>query len=249
MVWIIVMFLSAVWTLILTAPIHCQSIHCWASDGMLHFSKSDEETNSSTYWMSWGWAHFQQSFILVNYSFKWEPLVYLSVMIHEPDTCTVTCNPNCEDKVPGLAKSLARRPGAIVFSSRATKIYHRPARRATLSPGLPRNVPSKLRAQGRTLLQPRPRRRNNVPARTQKLVGKAIWLNASKSKRIAMLRQTAYRAAAAIELEPVMRFTGFIEENMCAKWVAVETDTSIVAVRSTWEQRNAMTCEINVIMY
>ncbi len=33
----------------------------------------------------------------------------------------------------GLAKSLARRPGAIVFSSRATKMYHRPARRATLN--------------------------------------------------------------------------------------------------------------------
>ncbi len=49
---IIVMFLSA---LILTAPIHCrayidshsdgthslQSIHCWDTDAMLHFSKSD----------------------------------------------------------------------------------------------------------------------------------------------------------------------------------------------------------------
>ncbi len=33
--WIIVMFLSAVWTLILTAP-----IHWWASDAMLQFSKS-----------------------------------------------------------------------------------------------------------------------------------------------------------------------------------------------------------------
>ncbi len=32
----------------------------------------------------------------------------------------------------GLAKSLARRPGAIVSSSRATKIYLRPARRAIL---------------------------------------------------------------------------------------------------------------------
>ncbi len=40
-----------------------QSIRCWASDGMLHFSKSDEETNSSTSWMTWGWAHFQQMFI------------------------------------------------------------------------------------------------------------------------------------------------------------------------------------------
>ncbi len=43
-VWIIVMFLSAVWTLILTAPIH---FHWWASDGMLNFSKSDEETKLS----------------------------------------------------------------------------------------------------------------------------------------------------------------------------------------------------------
>ncbi len=41
-----------------------QSIHCWASDGMLHFSKSDEETNSSTSWMIWGRGHFQLIFIL-----------------------------------------------------------------------------------------------------------------------------------------------------------------------------------------
>ncbi len=45
-----------------------QSIHWWASDAMLHFSKSDEETNSSTSWMTWGFpanVHFW-----VNYSFK-----------------------------------------------------------------------------------------------------------------------------------------------------------------------------------
>ncbi len=53
----------------------------------------------------------------------------------------------------GLAKLLARRPGAIVFSSRATKMYQRPARWATFNSGLPRNVSSKLRARGRTLLQ------------------------------------------------------------------------------------------------
>ncbi len=34
-------------------------------------------------------------------------------------------------------------------------MYHRSARRATLNTGLPRNVPSKLRARGHTLLQPR----------------------------------------------------------------------------------------------
>ncbi len=42
-VWIIVMFLSAVWTH--SDGTHSlQSIHWW-SDVMLHFSKSDEETN------------------------------------------------------------------------------------------------------------------------------------------------------------------------------------------------------------
>ncbi len=35
---IIVMFLSTVWTIILTAPIHCKRIHWWASDVMIHFS-------------------------------------------------------------------------------------------------------------------------------------------------------------------------------------------------------------------
>ncbi len=40
-----------------------QRIHWWASDVMLHFSKSDEETNSSTSWMAWEWIHFQQIFI------------------------------------------------------------------------------------------------------------------------------------------------------------------------------------------
>ncbi len=40
-----------------------QRIHCWASDDMLHFSTSDEETYSSTSWMAWGWVHFQLIFI------------------------------------------------------------------------------------------------------------------------------------------------------------------------------------------
>ncbi len=30
---------------------------------MIHFSKSNEGTNSSTSWMAWGWEHFQQIFI------------------------------------------------------------------------------------------------------------------------------------------------------------------------------------------
>ncbi len=44
-------------TLILTAPIHCR-----ASIAETHFSKPDEETNSSTSRMTWGWwAHVQQT--------------------------------------------------------------------------------------------------------------------------------------------------------------------------------------------
>ncbi len=35
-----------------------QRIHWWASDGKIHFSKSNEETNSSTFWMAWGWVKF-----------------------------------------------------------------------------------------------------------------------------------------------------------------------------------------------
>ncbi len=38
--WIIVMFLSALWTLILTAPIHCRGSIWWASDIMLNKYKS-----------------------------------------------------------------------------------------------------------------------------------------------------------------------------------------------------------------
>ncbi len=38
-----------------------QRIHWWATDVMIHFSKS--ETNSSTSWMAWGWVNFQQNFI------------------------------------------------------------------------------------------------------------------------------------------------------------------------------------------
>ncbi len=46
--WIIVMFLSAVWTLILTAPIHCRgSIAEQVICNATFLPKTDEETNSS----------------------------------------------------------------------------------------------------------------------------------------------------------------------------------------------------------
>ncbi len=38
-----------------------QSIHCWTSDGRLHFSKSEAAANSS--WMAW-------NYVWLNYSFK-----------------------------------------------------------------------------------------------------------------------------------------------------------------------------------
>ncbi len=47
-----------------------QRIHWWASDGTLHFSKSDEETNSSTSWMAWGWVFSANFHFWVNFSFN-----------------------------------------------------------------------------------------------------------------------------------------------------------------------------------
>ncbi len=41
-----------------------QSIHCLDTDAVTHFYKSDEETNSSTSWMVWEWAHCNKIFIL-----------------------------------------------------------------------------------------------------------------------------------------------------------------------------------------
>ncbi len=58
--WIIVMFLSAVWTLILTAPIHCRGFigeQVMYSNATFLQICSNEETNS------WGWVDFQQALI------------------------------------------------------------------------------------------------------------------------------------------------------------------------------------------
>ncbi len=65
-VWIIVMFLSAVWTLILTAPIHCrgsngeQVMQCYISPNMMK-----KKQNSSTSCMAWVWVFY------VNFHFWW----------------------------------------------------------------------------------------------------------------------------------------------------------------------------------
>ncbi len=70
--------LSAVWTLIVTAPIRCRG-----SIVMLNFIQicSDEETNSSTSWMACGWILFSAfTFFGVNYSFK-QPFVDVDVSL------------------------------------------------------------------------------------------------------------------------------------------------------------------------
>ncbi len=62
--WIIVMLWLTVWTLILTAPIHCRgSIGEQESNANFLQIYFDQETNSSTSWMAGGWVHFQQIFI------------------------------------------------------------------------------------------------------------------------------------------------------------------------------------------
>ncbi len=58
-------FLSAIWTLILTAPIHCRGF----IDEQVNFC-SHEETISPTSWMIWGCTFFQNIHFWVNYSFK-----------------------------------------------------------------------------------------------------------------------------------------------------------------------------------
>ncbi len=83
-VWIIVMFLSDSHS---DGTHSLQSIHCWDTDAVIHFSKSDEETNSSSSWMAWGWAHFQQMFI-----FKWTSLLsYLTLCIEVCSSVNVMC--------------------------------------------------------------------------------------------------------------------------------------------------------------
>ncbi len=59
----------------------------------------------------------------------------LTLFIHSCYVCILETETRIFNicRYTGLAKSLARRPGAIAFSSRATKMYHRPARRATLN--------------------------------------------------------------------------------------------------------------------
>ncbi len=49
-----------------------QRIHCWASESMLHFSKSDEETNSYLWWPE---GEHTFSKWMVNYSFNTRPSV------------------------------------------------------------------------------------------------------------------------------------------------------------------------------
>ncbi len=92
--WIIVMFLSAVWILILTAPIHCRA--SIAEQMQLHFCKSDKETNSTISWMTWGWLHFQQILI-----FGW------TVPLNESSTQTSRlCNSNWVWVMCGLSAVL-----------------------------------------------------------------------------------------------------------------------------------------------
>ncbi len=55
-------------------------IHCWASDAMLHFSRSDAERQLSTSWVVWGWRHFQQIHFWMSYLFN-KPCIYWFLMM------------------------------------------------------------------------------------------------------------------------------------------------------------------------
>ncbi len=81
-----------------------QSIHCWDTDAMLHFSKSDEETNSSTSWMAWGWVFIFGWTIPLRFSFYqsmhclyWHALslCYCQENALAFDLCQYEFNPKC----------------------------------------------------------------------------------------------------------------------------------------------------------
>ncbi len=79
--WIIVMFLSAVWTLILTAPIHCRG----SIAEQVMYAKflqicSNEESNSSKSRLAWGQYIFSKFLFWVNYSL----IVNIPVLLHWP---------------------------------------------------------------------------------------------------------------------------------------------------------------------
>ncbi len=63
---------DAVWTLILTAPIHCPLVSKWSNATFLQIC-SAEETSSSPSWVAWGWISFKV--LLVNFHLKTSVLI------------------------------------------------------------------------------------------------------------------------------------------------------------------------------
>ncbi len=68
-----------------------QSIHCWDTDAETHFYKPDEETNSSTSCMSWGWAHFQQMLIFSKLLLEHKPFSAGFMSLNTVLVCVCVC--------------------------------------------------------------------------------------------------------------------------------------------------------------
>ncbi len=58
-----------------------QSIHCWDTDAVTHFSKSDEETNSSTSRTARGWVH--SVFFYTMFFLQFFSIVYTQILVLE----------------------------------------------------------------------------------------------------------------------------------------------------------------------
>ncbi len=103
-----------------------QRIHWWASDAMLHFSKSDEETNSSLSWMAW------ESIFSVNYSSKafrshrvWTAVQWHISPVHVGPLC---CSPVSAVGLVSEWRSLCSSPDlgyrlALCMPGQATWLY------------------------------------------------------------------------------------------------------------------------------
>ncbi len=68
--WVIVMLLSAVWALILTAPIHSIGEQVMNANLYISPNRSDEESNSSASRTAYGWVNIHHFGFGVNYSLK-----------------------------------------------------------------------------------------------------------------------------------------------------------------------------------
>jgi len=129
-VWIIVMFLSDSHS---DGTHSLQSIRCWDTDAETHFSKSDEETNSSKSLIAWGRAHFQlilaelflygQWFCCIWWPSATQCMVGLSQTVHAESSQQHWTFNKCFCTSPSVVKASALADFAKVSKSKCRAVF------------------------------------------------------------------------------------------------------------------------------